>query len=284
MQQLVSRSWALEKPHVNMHVGDLEWWTALEREEEPAVVSLWFAEGELVGWAWLSPPPEFELELDIDADHRAGPLFEHILDWLEVAASQRPVKPDECVVFQFDPDENRKRLLESRGYRLGDHGYIHFSRSLTEPMTAPAIPDGFALRHVQGSEDIERRIEVHRSAFAASRMTAEQYRNVMASGHYRSELDWVAVAPTGEFASFCNIWLDQENAVALLEPVGTADGYRRMGLAKSACLAAMHAAAEQGAETAVVLSEENNPGSTALYRSLGFREQGHSYQFKRAMK
>jgi L-amino acid N-acyltransferase YncA len=155
---------------------------------------------------------------------------------------------------------------------------------LAEPQPDPAIPDGFALRHVQGPEDIERRVDVHRSAFASSRMTAGQYRNVMASRHYRSGLDWAAVAPTGEFASFCNIWLDQENALALLEPVGTADGYRKMGLAKATCRAAMRAAAQQGAETAVVLSEYDNASSLALYRSLGFRERGRGYRFTRAMR
>jgi RimJ/RimL family protein N-acetyltransferase len=282
MKQLISRSWAFDRPHANVHIGDLEWWMALNREEEPAVVSLWFAAGELVGWAWLSPPAE--LEFHIHADHRAGPLFGNMLDWLEDTVSQGRVRPDECVVFVFDPDAERRRILESRGYRLGDHGYIHFSRSLAEPLPDPAIAEGFALRHVRGSQDIEQRAEVHRSAFAPSRMTAEQYRKVMASPHYRLELDWVAVTPTGEFASFCNIWLDEENAVALLEPVGTAEGFRKMGFGKAACRAAMHAAAEQGAEMAVVLSEEDNAGSLALYRSLGFQEQGHGHQFKRAMK
>jgi ribosomal protein S18 acetylase RimI-like enzyme len=281
MQQLISRSWAHEKPHVNVHIGDLEWWTALEREE-PDVISLWLVGDELVGWAWLSPPAE--LDIHIDADHRDGPLFDQMLDWLEATASLRQVKPDECVVFQFDPDVERRHLMESRGYRPTDHGYIHHARSLAEPLPAPAIPDGFAPRNVRGPEDIERRVAVHRSAFAPSRMTPERYRNVMASRHYRSELDWVVVAPTGEFASFCNIWLDQENAVALLEPVGTAEGYRRMGLARAACFAAMHAAGQRGADTAVVLSADDNPGSLELYRSLGFEEVGRSHRYTKRLR
>ena len=94
----------------------------------------------------------------------------------------------------------------------------------------------------------------------------------------------VVVAPTGEFASFCNIWLDQENAVALLEPVGTAEGHRRMGLARAACLAAIGAAAQLGADTAIVLSADDNPGSLALYRSLGFEESGRTYRFTKRMR
>jgi ribosomal protein S18 acetylase RimI-like enzyme len=281
MQRLISRSWSLEKPHVNVHVGDLEWWAALEREE-PDVISLWYAGDELVGWAWLSPPAE--LDTHIHSDHRAGPLFEEMLDWFEATASRRSASPEECVAFPFDPDAQRRQLMESRDYRPVDHGYIHHARSLMDPLADPGLSQGFALRHVQGPEDIERRVAVHRSAFAPSRMTPERYRRVMASGHYRPELDWVAVASTGEFASFCNIWLDGENAVALLEPVGTADGYRRMGLARAACLAAMRAARQLGADTAIVLSADDNPGSLALYRSLGFEESGRTYRFTKSMK
>jgi RimJ/RimL family protein N-acetyltransferase len=206
-----------------------------------------------------------------------------MLDWLEATVSRRAA-PDECVAFQFDPDSERRQLMESRGYRPAGHGYIHHVRSLTDPLPDPTIPDGFALRHVRGPGDIERRVAVHRSAFAPSRMTPTRYRNVMASGDYRPGLDWVAVAPTGEFAAFCNIWLDQKNAVALLEPVGTADGYRRMGLARAACQAAMRAAAALGADTAIVLSADDNPGSLALYRSLGFEESGRTYRFTKGMR
>jgi len=134
-----------------------------------------------------------------------------------------------------------------------------------------------------GAEDVERRVAVHRSALAPSRMTVEHYRAVMASTHYRRDLDWVAVAPGGEFAAFCNVWLDRESAVALLEPVGTAEGHRRLGLARSVCLAAMGAAAAQGADTAVVLSDDRNEGSLGLYRSLGFREVGRTRRFVKSV-
>jgi ribosomal protein S18 acetylase RimI-like enzyme len=281
MQRLISRSWALEKPHVNVHVGDLEWWVALVREE-PDVISLWLEGGELVAWAWVSPPAE--LESHIDADHRNGPLLDQMLAWFEATASERPLPSGELVSFQFDPDAERRQLMESRGYRMVDHGYVHFARSLMGSLLDPEIPRGFAIRHLRGPEDIERRVAVHRSAFSPSRMTAARYHNVMASTHYRSDLDWVVEASNGEFASFCTAWLDPESAVALLEPVGTAEGHRRMGLASIACLASMGAAARQGADTAVVLSADDNPGSLALYRSLGFEEVGRTYRYTRRMR
>jgi len=280
MQRLVSAAWEMEGPRVGVHVGDLEWWIVLERQQS-SVISLWYARDQLVAWAWVSPPAE--LDQHIQAQHRNGPLYEEILDWFEAVTASKPNPPHESTAFQFEPTATHIWLLEGRGYRRADRGYVHHARSLTEPLPDPSIPDGFGLRHVRGPDDIERRVAVHRSAFAPSRMTAERYQKVLASRHYRSELDWVAVAPTGEFASFCNIWLDPGNAVALLEPVGTADGFRKMGLGRAVCLAALAAAAGEGARTAVVLSADDNPGSLALYRSLGFEEYGRTDRFTKRL-
>src|SRR5437870_3634945 len=184
MQTLVSQSWAMEKPHVNVHVGDLEWW-ATQQSDEPDLTSIWYSEDELVGWAWLSPPAE--LDVHLHPDHRRGPLYELMLDWFETSASSRPAPPDEAIAFLFEPARERVELMESRGYRPTENGYIHNVRSLTNGLPEPTVPDGFSLRHVQGREDIEQRVAVHQSAFAPSRMTSDRYRTVMASAHYRPD-------------------------------------------------------------------------------------------------
>jgi ribosomal protein S18 acetylase RimI-like enzyme len=278
MQGLVSRSWAREKPKVNMHVGDLEWWTVLKKDE-PDVISLWFSGDELVGWAWHSPPAQ--LDVHIHPDHRSGTLYGQMIDWFDASVAARPAASDEVVVCVFEPTPSDEGLLESRGYARTDRAYLHHSRSLDGPIERPTLPDGFTVRPVAGPQDVDRRVAVHRSAFAPSRMTPDRYREAMACPHYRSDLDWVAIAPNGEFASFCNIWLDDGNAVALLEPVGTAERYRRRGMARAVCLAAMKAAAEAGADTAIVLSASENPASTDLYRRLGFEELGRTYRYDR---
>jgi len=280
MQALVAASWAVEKRRVGVHIGDLDWWTAHPREE-PHVVSLWHEGDELVGWAWYSAPSE--LDVHIDSGHRKGQLYERILDWFERSVSERPAPPKELVAFVFEPDRALTELVEARRYTAARPYFVHNLRSLREPLDRPQLPKGFVVRHVQGPEDIDRRVEVHRSAFAPSRMTPERYLRVMASAHYRADLDWVTIAPDGTFASFCNIWLDPTNHVGLLEPVGTADGYRRMNLGRAVCLAAMSAAAREGAEAAVVLSGVANAASLGLYRSLGFEEFGRTYGFTRTL-
>jgi ribosomal protein S18 acetylase RimI-like enzyme len=125
---------------------------------------------------------------------------------------------------------------------------------------------------MRGPIDIEQRVEVHRSAFAPSRVTVASYSNVMAAWPYTTALDWVVEAPDGRFAASCLIWYDEANQCGELEPVGTHQDFRRMGLARAACLGALHALSDMGATSAVVSSVETSEssGATALYRGLGF--------------
>src|SRR5512132_3316732 len=155
MQGLVSRSWAREKPVVNVHVGDLEWWAAQQREE-PGPASLWYAGQELVGWAWCSP--KAELESHLDRDHRAGPLFDLMLEWFESQLEDRSSRSPEPAAFPFDPSPERVAAMASRGYRQAGGSSVHHHRGLTETLPRPSLPAGFSIRHVEGPQDIDQRV------------------------------------------------------------------------------------------------------------------------------
>jgi GNAT superfamily N-acetyltransferase len=109
----------------------------------------------------------------------------------------------------------------------------------------------------------------------------------MAAWPYRTALDWVVEAPDGRFAAQCLIWLDERNAVGELEPVGTLPEFRREGLARAVCLAALHAAHHAGAREAVVYPVINHPksaGALPLYRDLGFRPYARTLTFTRTRR
>lgn len=97
---------------------------------------------------------------------------------------------------------------------------------------------------------------------------------------YRAELDWVAVAPEGSFAANCLCWLDEENKIAEVEPVGTHPDHRRRGLAAAVCLAALRAARAAGAETGLVYPVNGLPAAT-LYESIGFRAISRHLTFRK---
>ena len=139
----------------------------------------------------------------------------------------------------LDAHAHLRRTLESRGYALvADESLEHMTLALDDLVRTPG-PAGFEVRPVLLPDELEARVDAHRGAFAPSRVTPQSYANVVATAPYRSDLDWVAVAPDGRLAAFALVWLDERNGVAELEPVGTHPDFRRLGLARAVCAAAL---------------------------------------------
>lgn len=141
------------------------------------------------------------------------------------------------------------------------------------------LPDGFKARHLKGDEDVTNRVAVQRAAFPHSRVTEESYWNVMNAYPYDSSLDWIIESSSGELVAFCLIWFDEVNKVGLLEPVGTAPGYRGMRLGSSVCKLALNALYDKGANTAIVVC--TSPKTHAFYKSIGFESYAQTKSFHR---
>ena len=273
-------SWRTEKPLVRFHVGDLAWgyYQHSGREHEWRI-RLWETpSGEPVGWAWLLLPGNAMLH--VRAEHRLE-LIPELVAWLEDRA------PEPLGINVLDRDELTVQALRAAGYSVGeDRVFNSMVLELDGPLPERPLPEGFRARHVEGEADLARRVAVHRatwSVFGPSRVTEESYRNVMAAWPYRRELDWVVEAPDGRFVSSCLVWLDEENRVGELEPVGTDPAFWRRGFGFAACAAALEALREHGADTAVVHSTEvpGKPSAPALYRALGFVTRGLHVTFTR---
>ncbi|MDQ3065901.1 MAG: GNAT family N-acetyltransferase [Actinomycetota bacterium] len=268
LQELVSRRWrAAGEPPVSVHVGDIPWRLLSIAQGDRFRIRLWEDDDGVAAWAWLTRPDELELSIAAGRHHE---LLDDVLGWAESTA-EGPLKVD-----SLDADTELRAQLESRGYRRLDEDefFMHARRLAGTP--GPTLPEGFILRHVRLPEDLGQRVEVHRSAFGRpgrpSRLTVESYVAVTEAWPYRPELDWVVESPDGSLAAFCLAWLDEDNRVGLLEPVGTHERHRRAGLASAACLGALRALAAAGADHAVVSAFTDE--ARALYRSIGFAEVG----------
>ena len=151
-------------------------------------------------------------------------------------------------------DAQRNALLTARGYTRGDGAFVEYARDLDDEIPPDTLPDGYTLRHVQGEADLAPRVEVHRDAFAPSKMTVEKHRAVLASPTYRADLDLVVVAPDGSFAAYCLVWLDVANRHGLFEPVGCHAAHRQRGLAAAVVREGLRRLQALGATGATVLS------------------------------
>lgn len=263
MQDLTQRMWSTSSSH---HIGDLAWGRFMfTTRQTDWPIALWESQGRVIAWAWAQLPDD--LRLEVDPAH--SQLLPEILNWFDHLADDRSRE-----INPLDAQSDLHTALLRHGYKPHDEApfFAYHSRDLTG-LPEPVLPDGFIARAVRSEEDLDRRVAVHQAAWNSTRVTLESYRNVMAAWPYRPELDWVIEAPDGRFAANCLIWHDDLHQIGLIEPVGTHPDFRRLGLARAVCTAALHALAEEGGKNAIVYprGDDAYPVPQILYQSMGFR-------------
>jgi ribosomal protein S18 acetylase RimI-like enzyme len=266
MQQLASELWRRQGPLASTHVGDLPWrmYQHIDRLSRDRV-EVWLDDNIVVGWGWLDVA---DSELDFEVNPERLDLVAEIIEWSGARS-----------VWQLETHAERVREVERAGFtRRDEDWYEHMIRSLDE-LPPPEVPAGYRA-HSMEEGDLARRVEVHRQAFAPSRVVGESYRAVTQAFPYRAALDHVIEAPDGTYAAFALGWLDVDNRVGELEPVGTHPAHRRRGLAAAVSLAALHALHDAGAKTGLVYS---NGGSEAsrVYERIGFKSLARHVRFER---
>ena len=125
----------------------------------------------------------------------------------------------------------------------------------------------------EGEADFPARVEVHRDAFAPSRLTVDIYRTLVAQAPtYRPELDLVVVAPDNSFAAYCLVWFDAANRIGVFEPVGCHSAHRQQGLTKAVMFEGLRRLQALGATHAFVNTLRGEIAANSLYASAGFKE------------
>ena len=84
--------------------------------------------------------------------------------------------------------------------------------------------------------------------------------------HLDPRLSLTAVAPNGEKAAYCCVWVHPQTDYAYVEPVCTVPAHRGMGLASALLSESLNRARARGAKDAYVISD------LAFYRKLGFSD------------
>jgi ribosomal protein S18 acetylase RimI-like enzyme len=250
-------------PRVRCTFGEIAFWSA-QLPQADWEARLWFDGARLAGWGWLTGGEE--LAFDGGAD-----VVDEIVAWAQ---------PREVLSLERDAE------------LLAAHGLTHVldapwtrrnSRALAD-LEEPFVPPGYRLATMADYGDVASRSAAHRSAFAPySRFTDQVYEVVRATWPYRADLDCVAVAPDGAVASYTLAWLDEQNRIGELEPVGTHAEHRRRGLGRAVNLFALQRLRDAGAEMALVScrGDDAYPIPCKLYGSVGFREVTRKVPFRR---
>ena len=273
MESIVSAAWSSPaRPLVHCTIGDLEWWIA---GAGPGVdwserLRLWSVGGDPVGWGWFKPPGEIDWFVGPGlpgADQQR--VRDEILDW--GVERTRSAGAPSLEVWGAEGWPEAAHLVR-RGWTPTQEALTQFLQPLDREIESPTVPLGYRVRALAGPEEIPARVEVHRAAFAPSKMTVEKYAICVDQDHYAYERDVVVEAPDGSFAAFTMCWLDPVGSIGEFEPVGTHPDHQRRGLGRAANLHGLRLLRAAGARDALVFSLRSNAASEGLYRSVGFRE------------
>ncbi len=297
MEVALSMSWRTAAPNVNATPADLEWWVAslAPGSDLGQRVRLWTGgDDRVLAYGWLNPPGDLDWHqrADLPPATRAA-YVDAAIEW----AAQRAIAdasaggidpPGVLQAWAMDSDDVLRGLLADRGWAPSpEPAYTHWYRRLDgaapiEPL--PPVPAGYRLRPVRLPADLESRVEVHRDAFAPSRLSTDKYRVLASMPRYAPERDLVVEAPDGSLAAFAMVWWVPEAGVGEFEPVGTHPDHRRRGLARALLRAGLGVLRRAGARGALVFSRTSNEASEGLYRSVGFEAVTHHRAWTRALR
>ena len=159
----------------------------------------------------------------------------------------------------------------ARGWTPTDEVLTQYVQRLDLELDPPRVPDGYVLRTLRGPEDIPPRVDVHRAAFAPSRMTIEKYEMPSASRTTRSSATSSSRRPTGRSPrSRWAGWIRSAGSASSSpsEPIPITSGAGWAGWYAPR----PPAMREAGLRDALVFSLRTNTASEALYRSAGFEQ------------
>jgi mycothiol synthase len=253
-------------------VGDLDWWRWTAKvPDQINHVQIWFDGDRAIGFVW---PGESEADVIVHPDR--GEALDDMLDWAERNALAEVEPGSGEVVFEtfaYANDAMQNQALLRHGYQQGEAAYRMRSQPVDGPFPTPLLPEGYVTRDMRNAtaDDIEKRVDVHRAAFAPSRMTVAKHTAVMAAPTYRPDLDLAIVAPDGSFAAFTIVWFDEANRIGMFEPLGTHPDHQRRGLGRAIIAEGLRRLSEIGATTAYVDSLAGGPASNLLYAAAGFQ-------------
>ncbi len=229
-------------------------------------IRLWEGVDGIIGVAH----PEGHGDVHLETGESGVALEPAMLEWAERTLAIERDGAMTLLAFSLEGDDERARLLESRGYEREDWWTVQRSCSLDTEAPAPRVADGYDIRSLRAGnrDDATGLVEVINAAFGHA-FGPEALLNFEQSPSYRSELQMIAVDVDGMIAAHAGVTLDEANTLAIVEPVCTHPDHRRHGLA-SACMAeGVRRARDLGATRATVDTGHDNP-SNAVYEALGF--------------
>jgi len=186
-------------------------------------------------------------------------------------------------VYVNNFDREFEQIVSARGYeKWPEFGQPNSVYPLDRKLPAPTLPEGCRLQSLADENDFRKINRVLWRGFNHSGEPPEEEiegrKFVQQAPNFRKDLTIVAVAPNGDYVSYCGMYYVPESRVAMLEPLATDPDYRRMGMARAAVLESMRRVQALGAEVCWVGSD------LPFYQALGFECKSTLYPWVKILE
>jgi GNAT superfamily N-acetyltransferase len=230
--------------------------------EDGEVVGVAHSENEEAGEAWIQIHPDYTF------------LYGDILTYIEAHLADR-AEGVGFVKLYVNVGSELEQIARDRGYRRLRWGTTFLEYTI-DSVPTPQFPEGFVLKSVAEEDNVDKRRMAKAIAFGGGYAPSdwpptEAFVEMQRAPDYRKELDLFIVAPNGEYASFCTIWLDEANRYANFEPVGTHADYQGQGLGRALLMEGFRRMAQYGATRSYMAS------GNEFYRRVGFKETPYAF-------
>lgn len=235
-------------------------------------IGIWEDKGDIVGVVNTDNEEPGEAFIQIHPDYTF--LYNEMVTYIEEHLADK-VGTIKYVKLYINKGAELEKVAQERGYKKLDQGIPHLEYTIDD-VVEPQLPTGFIIKSVSEEDNIEKRRKSKSIAFGAHYAPshwppASAYKELEKAPDYRKDLDLFIVAPNGDYASFCTVWIDIKNTYGNFEPVGTHAEYRGMGLARALLMEGFKRMKEYGATRSFMDS------NIEFYRKVGFKETPYSY-------
>jgi GNAT superfamily N-acetyltransferase len=260
---------------INWHVARLDYWRghllANCNEGGSLDLSIYIWEnddGQIAAVLNIEEPGQAYLQ--VHPTYQTTALETEMIELAEQKLSVKRNREQVVAIWANHNDQLRKDILKRCGYAKGKWTETQWQRDLDFPVKKISVPDGYTIRSLGDVDEIPARSWASWRGFHPDEPDEayqgwEWYYSIQRCPLYRRDLDIVAIAPSGEIASFCTMWFDDATRSAYIEPVATVPEHLRHGLARATITEGLRRLQRMGAVRALVCGFE--PGPNALYAS-----------------
>ncbi|MGB0387663.1 MAG: GNAT family N-acetyltransferase [Ardenticatenaceae bacterium] len=221
-----------------------------------------------------STPEVREWRLLLHPEQRTNPLISGLIEHAEARLEAR-LSGDPIRTVAYDSDRAWTALLQHHGYVKQHALEVYMTRSLTDPIPLPVVPDGFMVRAFAGQHELLSRAKLTDSAFGGSEGPSDrainEVNNMIRFCQAIQAIDFIATTPDGLIVSSSIASCDPVTKLGEFDPVGTHRLYWQRGLAKALLLTGLHWMRGAGMQRAVIRTNVDNIAAQRAYQSVGYQ-------------